>query len=57
MIFIHPHYVKDCDHTVILLNINFIDPTILCINILYGRKYWHGIIFGGWRNEACVAKF
>ena len=23
-------------------------------DVPYGLKYWRGIIFGGWRNEACV---
>ena len=26
-------------------------------HIKYGQKYWHGIIFGSWRNQACIANF
>ena len=27
------------------------------LGVPYGWKYWRGIIFGVWQNEACVANF
>ena len=26
------------------------------MNVPYGRKYWRGIIFGGWQNQARIVK-